>query len=140
MNFLKRVHSLRFSSNTKADDESITINGYKNKGGDISIPEPSKINDEVDNSADFKVKLSLLRKVNSEKIQICLTDLFETYTSLTQVYQRLNDDNKTFNSDNKFSILNNASTTHLNKGKYEYAFNLNWEHESAFSGKNDDGL
>ena len=76
----------------------------ESKAATMQVPEPSRINDEIDRKINFKNKISLLRKVNTQKLQSCLTDMIDTYQSLTQVYQRLNEDNKSFNNDNKFSI------------------------------------
>jgi hypothetical protein len=49
--------------------------------------------------------------------------------------EKLNNNSTTLNQ-----AYSCANSTHLNKGKYEYAFNFDWEHESAFSGKGGDGM
>lgn len=91
--------------------------------------------DELNKTSNFKNKISLLRKTNTTKLEACLTELIDTFPSLTQVMEKLNNNSTTLNQ-----AYSCANSTHLNKGKYEYAFNFDWEHESAFSGKGDDGM
>ena len=93
-------------------------------------------NSDMNQTRQFNTKLSLLRKNFTEKAEVDDSSSgVETYTSQTEIFGYLNDDCKTLNGKLGFGV-----TPHYAKNKYEYAFNFEWESQTAFSSRSENGM